>query len=430
MTLPADPVAPARSPWPGQAPHIAGHAAALSATQRELLARAAEVGRLGLAPHAARHDRDASFPFDSFDALRRAGLLALAVPAAHGGLGADFASCALVIAELGRHCAATALCFSMHVSACLSAGLAADLLDMSAAQRAEHERHRSLHFARIVRDGKLYAQPFSEGGAAAAGKAPWATLARRVDGGYRLSGRKIFASLAGAADFYAVLCTPDQPGATLQDALYLAVPAGAPGLQICGEWDPLGMRGTVSRQLLLHDVFVADAERLLPEGLHHPLAQRYPYLYTVQSPTYLGLAQAAYDFSVLYLRGELPGMGAVKRRMYPTKQAAVAEMRVKLEQTRALFLQTVGEARIDPDDDARQRLYAAHHTVMENAHAVCALALRTCGGQAALKSLALERLFRDARCGSLMLPWTAELCLDRLGRECLYGGAEGDERIE
>jgi alkylation response protein AidB-like acyl-CoA dehydrogenase len=58
------------------------------------------------------------------------------------------------------------------------------------------------------------------------------------------------------------------------------------------------------------------------------------------------------------------------------------------------------------------------------------MALRTCGGQAMLKSLPLERLYRDSRCGSLMLPWTAELCLDRLGRECLYAGAEGDESLE
>ena len=59
-----------------------------------------------------------------------------------------------------------------------------------------------------------------------------------------------------------------------------------------------------------------------------------------------------------------------------------------------------------------------------------ALALRTCGGQAMLKSLPLERLYRDSRCGSLMLPWTAELCLDRLGRECLYDDSERDEFID
>ena len=66
------------------------------------------------------------------------------------------------------------------------------------------------------------------------------------------------------------------------------------------------------------------------------------------------------------------------------------------------------------------RAYAAQFTVMENANALAAKAIRTCGGQAMLKNLALERIYRDSRCGSLMLPWTAEICLDRLGRESLY----------
>jgi hypothetical protein len=44
-----------------------------------------------------------------------------------------------------------------------------------------------------------------------------------------------------------------------------------------------------------------------------------------------------------------------------------------------------------------------------------------------LKALPLERLYRDSRCGSLMLPWTAELCLDRLGRQALYEAGESDE---
>lgn len=411
-------------------PHIAGSTDGLSRAQRELIGRAAELGRSRLAPRAARHDREASFPFENFDDLRQAGLLSLCVPASHGGLDADFATYALVVAELGRHCAATALSFNMHASACMGAGFIADQLDMSAAERAGHERHRALHFERIVRQGKLYAQPFSEGGAAAAGKAPWSTVARKVDGGYRINGRKIFASLSGAADYYGVLCSLDRPGATLRDTLYLAVPGDAPGLEVCGDWDPLGMRGTVSRNLLLRDVFVPDSARLLPEGLYHQATLRFPHMFTTLTPSYMGIAQAAYDFTVQYLRAELPGMSPVKRRMYPTKQAAVAEMRIKLEQTRALFLQCVREAGIDPDEDTRQRLYAAHFTVMENANAICALALRTCGGQAMLKSLPLERLYRDSRCGSLMLPWTAELCLDRLGRECLYAGAEGDESLE
>ena len=91
-------------------------------------------------------------------------------------------------------------------------------------------------------------------------------------------------------------------------------------------------------------------------------------MFTTLSPTYMGIAQAAYDFTVQYLRGEVPGTPPVKRRMYPTKQIAVAEMRIKLEQTRALFLRAAGEARVDPPKDERLRCYAAHYTIMENAN--------------------------------------------------------------
>jgi alkylation response protein AidB-like acyl-CoA dehydrogenase len=416
--------------------HIAGNPATLTAQQRDLIAVAAALGSEKLAPRAARWDREASFPLDNFSDLRDAGLLAICVPKAYGGLGADFATYVLVAAELGRHCGSTALSYNMHVCSTMWSGFIADALEMTPEQRADHERIRAIHYARVVAEGKLYSQPFSEGGAAAAGRAPWGTRALKVDGGYRISGRKIFASLSGAADFYGVLCTLERrpvdrgDSGTLRDALYLAVPASAAGFSISGDWDPLGMRGTVSRTLTFDDVLVPDDARLMPEGLYYQAASRYPHMFATLSPTYMGIAQAAYDFTVDYLRGEVPGMPKVSRRQYPTKQIAVAQMRVMLEQTRALFLQSAREARVDPDRDARMRLLAAHYTIMENANSLAALAVRTCGGQAMLKSLPLERLYRDSRCGALMLPWTAELCIDRLGRECLYDSGERDESIE
>ena len=91
------------------APHIAGNAAALTAQQRELISLAASLGSEKFAPRAARWDREASFPFDNFADLRSAGLLAICVPKAFGGLGADFATYVMVAAEIGRHCGATAL---------------------------------------------------------------------------------------------------------------------------------------------------------------------------------------------------------------------------------------------------------------------------------------------------------------------------------
>ena len=417
-------------------PHIAGNADFLTAQQRDLIALAADIGRDRFAPRAARWDREAEFPFDNFKDLRDVGLLGICVPKAYGGMGADFATYVMVAAELGRHCGSTALSFNMHVSSTMWSGFIADTLDMSQAQRADHERIRVLHYARVIDEGKVYSQPFSEGGAAAAGKAPWGTLANRAagaKGGYHVRGKKIFASLSGAADYYGVLCTlEDTPhgGGNLRDSLYLAVPADAPGVTVSGDWDPLGMRGTVSRTLTFDDVFVPSDGRLMPEGLYFQAAQRYPHMFATLSPTYMGIAQAAYDFTVTYLRGDMPNVAPVKRRMYPTKQMSVADMRIKLEQTRALFLQTAREARVDPDKDSRMRLLAAHYTIMENANEICRLAVRTCGGQAMLKTLPLERLYRDSRCGSLMLPWTAELCVDRLGRECLYESGERDEVID
>jgi alkylation response protein AidB-like acyl-CoA dehydrogenase len=102
-------------------------------------------------------------------------------------------------------------------------------------------------------------------------------------------------------------------------------------------------------------------------------------------------------------------------------------MHVMLEQTKALWFQAVSEARANPSKEQVLRAYAAQFTVMENANALAAKAIRTCGGQAMLKSLALERVYRDSRCGSLMLPWTAEICLDRIGRDALYEAGETDD---
>ena len=101
-------------------------------------------------------------------------------------------------------------------------------------------------------------------------------------------------------------------------------------------------------------------------------------------------------------------------------------MRIQLEAMRSMFWRAILEAKPNPTKDERLRLYAAHYTVMEGANDIARLALRTCGGQSMLKHLPLERLYRDSRCGSLMLPWTAELCMDRIGREALYESGERD----
>ncbi len=401
---------------------------AFTPLQRQLLAKAHALGRDRFAPRAAQWDREASFPFANYDDLREAGFLKLCVPAEHGGLGADFPTYMMVAAEIGRFCGATALTWNMHICSTMWTGVLADGIPMDETQRAEHAARRQLHFRRIVQDGALYAQPFSEGTAAAAGRAPFGTTARKVDGGWLINGRKIWASLSGAADYYGVLCTEEVEGKDPdpRDTLYISVPATSEGFSISGEWDPLGMRGTVSRNLAFKDVFVSDDEQLMPRGIYFKGAQTWPAMFFTLSPTYLGVANAAYDFTVQYLRGEVPGEPPVKRRQFATKQIAVAQMRIQLEAMKSLFTRAIAEARPNPSKDERMRLYAAHYSIMEGANDIARLAIRTCGGQSMLRHLPLERLYRDSRCGALMLPWTAELVMDRMGRETLYEPGEKD----
>ena len=103
---------------------------------------------------------------------------------------------------------------------------------------------RRLLYGGVVDGGTLHSQPFCEGNAPGATEGI-ATIAEPVDGGYRVTGRKIFASLSEAADIHNVVAMV--PGD--ERVRFLGVPAAGEGLSIVGEWDPLGMRATLSRTL-------------------------------------------------------------------------------------------------------------------------------------------------------------------------------------
>ncbi|MEM7126054.1 MAG: acyl-CoA dehydrogenase family protein [Chloroflexota bacterium] len=404
----------------------------LTEKQIRLTSLARKIGQEKLAPRAAMYDKDATFPSENYRDMFEVGLMGICVPEKYGGYGADILTYAMTAAELGRYCGATALTWNMHVSSTLWTGDLTDDLEMSPDERAIHEERRAIHYKRIIQEGAIYAQPFSEGGAAAAGKVAWSTHAvptKSNGGGWIVNGKKIFASLSGHAHYYGILCTEVREGErpSRRNSVYVAVPADADGVSVTGEWDPMGMRGTVSRTLHFTDVFVPEDAMLMPRGIYYAAAREWPHMFLTLCPSYMGLAQAAFDFTVKYLRGEYPGLPPVKRRMYPTKQLAMAQMKIMLEQTKSLFYQTLSEARRNPDKDQLLRAWATQYTVMENASEIAQLAIRTCGGQSMLKSLPLERIFRDARCGALMLPWTAEICLDNLGKGVLYERGETDD---
>jgi alkylation response protein AidB-like acyl-CoA dehydrogenase len=385
-----------------------------SPQQREVTALAYRLATERFAPRAEKYDREASFPHDDFHDLREAGLLALCVPRRYGGMGAGFETYCLVAEQLARGNASTALMYNMHCTTMLMMGEIADQLPLDAAVRAGHERRRAPLFREVVERGVVYAQPHSEPvelGEAdhlKVGGRRFGTRAERVDGGYVVSGRKFFVSLSGAADYYATPALLAGDGPWIGRTLYLAVPGDAPGVEFQGDWDPTGMRATVSRDMVLTGVFVAEERSLLPPGGFGMLFDTFPHGALSFSATFLGLMQAAYDFALAYLTGRVPGAPGLQTEA-PAKGYAVAEMLFTLEAARALFYRSISECRLSPPLEVEQRARAAHVTIQRGVVELTAEAIRVCGGRAMLKRHPLERYARDARAAAVMRPWTQDI---------------------
>jgi alkylation response protein AidB-like acyl-CoA dehydrogenase len=387
-----------------------------SPRQSELITLARRLARERFAPRAERHDREASFPFDDYADLRAAGLLGLCVPTRYGGLGADYETYCLVAEQIAQGDASTSLTFNMHCLTMLMMGVIADSMRVSPAARERHEKLRAVKFREVIADGVFYGQPHSEpveqgetDTALSVGGRRFGTTARKVDGGYVVNGRKFFVSLAGCAPYFATpaIRVGDEPW--MERTLYLQISKDAPGVSFPGDWDPMGMRGTVSRDMLLQDVFVPDDGEVLPPGMFGAMYNAFPQLSPLTfCATFLGLMQAAYDGALAYLTGHMAGSPGLHTEA-AVKGHAVAEMLFTLEATRALYYRAISEARVDGPPEAVQRARAAHVTVQRSAVTVTQEAIRVCGGRGLLKRYPLERYARDARAGALMRPWTQEI---------------------
>jgi alkylation response protein AidB-like acyl-CoA dehydrogenase len=403
----------------------------LSRIRPEVLAvldRVNELGRDHFAPRAKGIDEDASFPVENYKDLAAEGLMTLTVPREFGGHGFSLGEYAMVGAEIGKYCGATALTFNMHNSSMMWSRFMYELPSLTDEDRAGFAPLRERQFRRAVKEQGIYSQPISEAGQNWTSK-PAQTWCKKVDGGWRINGFKKFASLAGYCDYYSIVCTEHFEGVEPrhEDTMIFVVHKDSPGLSVTGTWDPLGMRGTNSRDLVLKDVFVTEDDLMMPRGIFIKTLPHWPHMMATLSPTYMGVAQGAFDFTVAYLRGEVPGQPPADRRMFGTKRITVGKMYIQLAAMRALWWQAFMEAQGLPSKAQVMRIYAAQYNVMEGVQEIAALAIRTCGGQSMLKSLPLERMYRDSRCGALMLPYTSEIMEDYLSVLTLYDMDELDK---
>jgi len=400
--------------------------------------RAGEVGRLAdpaaglaaaravaprLAERADAHDRAGAFPAADFAELRAAGLLGLMVPARLGGPGAGFADYAEVAMALAAGNGATALVFNMHAS--VTGALAQTPDDVARALGVPESyfamRDRAL---RQALDGALFAVAMSERGAGSRLSA-LRTGYEPVDGGYRIRGAKTFVSGAGHADLYLVAAraagSPAGPGSRPTVSHFL-VPAGD-GLAVERTWDALGMRATGSEDVHLDVVVGADALLGGIEGLTLLLAQVMPqWLVASYAAVYVGVARSAVDAAAAHLTGR--GLHRL-----PAVRARVGRAEARVEAARLAVLEAARRVDAAPGDPATNRwVWRAKLLAGETAMEVAASMLEAAGTSATRRGHPLERIYRDARCGSLQ-PATSDVCADWLGMAALGLDPENDAEV-
>lgn len=361
-----------------------------------LVERAADLGPL-LAQHAARHDAEGTFVAEAYDALHDAGLLRAAVPVELGGDGATVAELTALQRELAHHCGSTALASSMHqhVVAFTAWRYRRGMPGAEATLRRVAEEGIVL----VSTGGGDYTHPRGD--------------AVRVEGGYRVTGRKRFASQSGHGTVMSTMFVVDEPEQGRR-VLNVAVPIGSEGVRVAHTWDTLGMRGTASDDLVLEDVFVPD-ERVLanrPYGVVDPPLQVISQIaFPIVTGAYLGIAEAAYDAAVA---------AAGPRAENPFLQRTVGRMRQLLQVASWALdgaLTAVGDD-VQPSHEAYLAVMLAKAQVAEAGLEVVDLAMDVAGGPAFFKGSVVERAYRDVR-GIKFHPLTPEATHVEAGRHAL-----------
>lgn len=367
-----------------------------STRETELVAWAAGLGGV-LAENAARHDTEGSWVGESFEHLRHNGVLALAVPTELGGMGATIREVAQVMRELAHHCASTALAMSMHqhTSAFLAWRYRQGLPGADQVLRAIAADAIVL----VSTGGADFTRPRGE--------------AIRVEGGFLVSGRKIFASQSVAGTMMSALFPYDDPEHGRR-VLSVSIPFADPGVTIHDNWDTLGMRGTASNDVTVNATFVPDegvgANR--PYGVIDPPLQLIGSIaVSVISAVYLGVAESAATAAI---------EAAKAKAEDPLIQRTVGLMANRLRVAAWTLdgaLSVVGDDP-EPSMGTFAAVLAAKREIALTGVEVCDIAMEIAGGAAYFKGSGIERAYRDIRAAKFH-PLTPELTLLHAGRLAL-----------
>jgi len=327
------------------------------------------------AERAAAADEQDRFVLENYAELKAQGLIAAGVPEELGGLGASHAELCEMLRRIAYHCGSTGLAFSMHTH--------------QVATNAWRWRHQKAPV-----DGLLKRVAAENIVLLSSGGSDWlqgSGTATRVEGGYRINGRKIFSSGAPAGDLLMTSAVYDDPEGG-PSVLHFAVPMKTEGVKVLDTWKVMGMRGTGSHDIELTDVFIADAAigGKRPQGKWHPLFHiismiAFPLVYSA----YLGVAEAARDLAVEKTR---------KRNADHRSVELIGSIDNELTMARLARQEMIAAAATnDPGLTTTNRVMIGRALVARGVLKIVELAMEAAGGSAFYRSVELERLFRDAQ---------------------------------
>ena len=342
------------------------------------------------AERCAVYDRENRFFDEDFAELQAAGYLTLAVPKELGGRGLTLSQVCAEQRRLAYHAPATALAINMHN---YWVGTAANLW---------HNGDRSLEWLlKEALAGEVFNGSHSERGSEGARTST--SKAVRVEGGFRITGHKMFNSLSPVTTQFGGHATwADAEGGP--KIVHFFMPRETEGRRIVKTWDTLGMRATASDDLVLEDAFVPDHRigRILPVGGGDLfLLGVYAWGLLGFAFIYHGMAQRAIDLVLPAVKKKTSLSLTRSMAYHPEIQHVVADMMLMFDPIGPHIEKIADDWTAGVAHGAAwpaKILSAKYHSV-EACWKIADMAMELSGGGGMFKGNELERLFRDARCG-------------------------------
>lgn len=347
------------------------------------------------AQRAAKHDRDASFPFENFADLHAAGLLNLAAPVSLGGQGATLTQLTDVIATIGRGDPATALVLIMQFTQHRGLGRQSNRWPRELAQKVVHD---AVEKGALI--NALRVEP--ELGSPARGGLP-ATTARQTPEGWRVSGRKLYSTGSPILSWFALWARTDEEQPRVG---YLLVPAGLAGIRIEETWDHLGLRASGSHDVVFEDVLVPlenAVDLRLPAEWAGADPQAQAEIAVLISALYTGVAEAARDWLLEFLHARKPSSLGASLASLPRAQEHVGRIEGLLLNNQRLIgglASDLDEGRsVSANESGLIKSLCTNHAVQ-----VVELAQSLTSNHGLTRHNPLERHWRDVLCGRIHTP--------------------------